>query len=972
MKKFTHNVITLAMLTSGMAVATQTMAQESQTNDNEPNSSDENFAEVIEVRGIRQSILSSIDKKRFNDTISEIVDAGDLNSLPDISIADSLGRLPGVTTIRASGQSSQLNIRGMDGDFIQTTLNGREQASTSGFSAGSRWISFDQYPAELINQAAVFKSSKASLVEGGVAGTVELKTANPLDADEDHNFTGSARYSYNDEAGDIGADESGYRFSFSYQGKFANDTLGVAIGAAIMRQPNYFKGYDAQSPSNAQDYRGDGSNVRSVDGFQLRQSRGNDERVGMLMSIAYQPNDNFSIIADYFRSEYESEDYRHGLIFDGLEKNLSLYNVDNAAFENISDNGSGANNNDWIVGGTVNNIVYNGPWFEIRTEDQSTDATTDSFGVKFDYQNDDFNVQLDLAHSEGEKSRVDRIAGMHAYRFGDIDINGNVFAGWEELAGQEIAFQFNENAHPSFAVNTDYTDLAHMRLGIFEQFPHVYTDEIDSVKLDFTYHVESDFITSIEVGARYSNRLFEDDRGVFRWGTREGMRGHINADGAVVSDPNTTCEFNSYGYNCAPADVTGFTTQRSVSGIDILEINNLGALATSLFGDDGFNAQKTWNHNWTLIESGGLEEKISAGYVMANFSSELGDIGLTGNVGVRVVRTDTKSIGIQQLQGGLIGDDITDDNGVTRNDYINIKYGPEYTDTLPSINLNFRISENDQVRFAAAKVIGRPPVFQLRGGAGSWADTANDGVSQRYNVWSKGNPNLDPFRANQYDLSYEHFTDDGGAFVLAAFYKDIESLIENITYNEGDIDWSEIGLEAPEGFVEGQYQTVRNTEDGGYIRGIEVAYTTIFSDLGGIFSGLGVNANYSYTESEVTLNGGGSFANAAVGLPGLSENVWSLTVFWDYKGFSTHLNARYRDEYIYNGATPGGATFESADEYLVVDWQASYEFENGVSGVLQVKNLTNEENSSTYGSALSTGRYHSFGRQFYAGANFRF
>jgi TonB-dependent receptor len=967
MIKFKPNLITIAMLTAGIAVTSSAMAQEVDTRD----SADEIETEVIEVSGMRRSIISSIDKKRFNDTISEVIDAGDLNSLPDTSIADALGRLPGVTTIRASGQSSQLNIRGMDGDFIQTTLNGREQASTSGFSAGSRWISFDQYPAELINQAAIYKSPKASLVEGGVAGTVELKTANPLNAAKQHNFNGSARYSYNDEAGEIGADEGGYRFSFSYQGKFADDTLGLGIGAAIMRQPNYFAGYDAQSPSNSQDYRGDGTNVRSMDGFQLRQSRGNDERLGMLMTLAYQPNENLSIVADYFRSEFKSEDFRHGLIFDGLEKNLTLYNVENPVYESIPDVSS-QNDNDWLVGGTVSDIAYNGPWFEIRNEDQTTDATTDSFGVKLEYQNEAFELHLDVAHSEGEKSRMDRIAGMHAYQLGDVDINGETFSGWEELEGQEITFQYNERAHPSFAVNTDYTNLDNMRLGILEQFPHVYTDEIDSIKGDFTYHVDSDFITSIEIGARYSDRRFEDDRGVFRWGTREGMRGHINALGEVISDPNTICEFNQYNYDCAPALVDGFTTVRSVSGIDILEITDIGALADSLFGENGYDAQKTWNHNWTLIESGSVEEKITAGYIMANFSTDIGDVGVTGNVGVRVIRTDTKSIGIQQLQGGTIGDEIADDNGVVRNDYENIKYGPEYTDTLPSINLNFRITERDQIRFAAAKVIGRPPVFQLRGGAGSWADVANDGVSPRYNVWSKGNPNLDPFRANQFDLSYEHFTEEGGAFVIAAFYKDIESLIENINYNEGDIDWSEIGIVAPDGFVEGQYQTVRNTEDGGYIRGIEFAYTTLFEELPGAFSGLGISANYSYTESEVTLNGGATFAGADVSLPGLSKNVWSITLFWDHDEISSHINARYRDEYIYNGATPGGATFESADEYLVVDWQGSYDFGNGVSAVLQVNNLTNEENSSTYGSTLSTGRYHSFGRQFYIGANYSF
>lgn len=958
MLKFKPSKLTLAMLSTGvMAMSQASYAYAEQAAENETNKADE--VEVIEVRGIKRSILASLDKKRFNDTVSEVVDAGELSSLPDVSIADALGRLPGVTAVRDSGQSSQLNIRGMNGDFIQTTLNGREQASTSGYTAGSRWIAFDQYPSELIQTASVYKSPKASLIEGGVAGSVELQTANPLRAEKDHNFFANVRYSYNDLAKDVGADENGTRLSFSYQGKFMDETLGVSFGVASLEQPNSALDITSHAPTRSQDFNGDGTEERSVNGFQYRAAKGQDERLGLMSTVVYQPNDAFKVQFDYFRSTFDSEDKKSGLNIEGFSKDLGLYSISNPVVQD-----------GFLIAGDISLDAWNGPWVEMRTEDQSTESDTDSFGLKFEYVTDDWELNVDLAHSKGEKSRRDMIASMHAYEFGDITLDdGTVVNGWQELSGQTVSFEQRAKKPPVLNLGTNYTDLSHMRLGDWEQFPHRYTDEIDSVKVDFKYNLEDGWISSIEVGARWSDRKFTDQRSTFRWGAREGQRGYMNDDGSISTTQG--CEFNHYNHPCMPHDLSGFATIKSAKGFDYIDLDLIG-IADSVFGAGNYDAQQTWEHNWTLIESGAVEEEVLAGYIMANIDTELWDIPVTGNFGVRVVRTDTKSIGIQQIQGDGVGDAITDDNGVTRNDYVNVNYGPEYTDTLPSINLNFQLTENDQLRFAAAKVMGRPPVYQLRGGAGSWADTANDGVSPRYNVWSKGNPNLDPFRADQIDISYEHYFDDGGAFVAGVFYKDIESLIESITYQEGEVDWGTIGLEVPPGFTPGQYQTTQNNDNGGYIRGIELAYTTTFSNLPGIFSGLGLNANYSYTESETTVDGGGNFPDQELPLPGLSENVWSATLFWNIDNFTTHVNVRYRDEYVYEGATPGGSSLTWADEYTVVDWQASYAFENGIEAVLQINNLTDEPNTTNYGHPLATGEYKEFGRQYYLGFNYSF
>ena len=167
--------------------------------------------ETIEVTGFSRSLIAAINQKRFTDTVSEQLSADDLGALPDVSMADALTRLPGISAVRTGGQAAQINIRGMSGGFVFSTLNGREQVSTS----GSRSIEFDQYPSELISSGAVYKTPKASLIEGGVAGTVELTTASPLSNEDNHKFNINARGMFNDRADEVqDAEELGHRLSF--------------------------------------------------------------------------------------------------------------------------------------------------------------------------------------------------------------------------------------------------------------------------------------------------------------------------------------------------------------------------------------------------------------------------------------------------------------------------------------------------------------------------------------------------------------------------------------------------------------------------------------------------------------------------------------------------------------------------------------------------------------------------------------
>ena len=907
---------------------------------------EEDAIEEIVTVGIRSSVLDSTNTKRMADSISDVVDAGPLGYLPDQSIADALGRVPGVTTIRDSGQSSQLNIRGMNGDFIQTTLNGREQPSTAGYSEATRWNSFDQYPAELIQQAAVYKSPKASHIEGGVAGLVELKTVNPLDAPKKHNAVVTARASYNDAADDYGADANGARYTASYQGKFADDTVGVAVGYSYLDQPNAFVfsrgGADSQLGYGTTNI--NGQDVSIPRAFQWQSGAGSDERTGIAATLVFEPNDRIRAQVDYFRSEFDRGDERQGITVGGLDEDEANRIITNPVIEN------GLLTSATITPVDPNLVGQSHPWFEARTEDQTTTAETDTIGINFEwYVTDSSTLTVDWYTADGEKTREDRIASMHAYEPG----------GAAELAGQAFTYTLNgKNVATGSFGGVDFTDPNQIQLSRYERYPHLYTDEIDAFKVDFKQDVEWGFVSSIEAGVRISDRTFGADRGTFLYGSRSGQG-------------TGWCEDNTSSLACTPQSVDGFVKVQSLPGVpDHFVISDINGLGNAIFGPGGDAGVKLFSRDWTFIESNDIEEETEAVYLMANLDFQLGNIPVSGNFGIRYVRTDVKTIGLQNVGGGN-GVPITDGVGVTEDYLAPVNYGPEESDTLPALNLNFELTDNDMLRFAYAKVMGRPPVGQMKGGAGSWfgGNDPNTGL-QEYNVWTNGTPYLDPFRADQFDLSYEHYFEDGGAVTAAIFYKDIESLVEGPTQFTG-VDPDDIGIILPPDTFLNIYQTYLNNDKGGYIRGIELAATKTFDALPGMLGGLGATASYSYTESETRV-GGGAFYNRDLPLPGLSENVWSATVFYDWGGFSAHVNARYRDEFVQNLPIPGAGSPTLAQPYTTVDAQVSYAFDNGLSIVLSGNNLTDEENVIEYGVDNAFGEYKQFGRQYYFGLNYKY
>ena len=952
MDKFKLSALMLALFAANSALA----ANEDSTNQS-PSTQAEDL-EIIEVRGFSRSLIQSLNQKRFSDTVSEQISADDLGALPDISMADALTRLPGISAVRTGGQAAQINIRGLSGGFVFSTLNGREQVSTS----GSRSIEFDQYPSELISSAAVYKSPKASLIEGGVAGTVELETASPLNNDQTHKFVANVRGMYNDRASEVSdATEFGDRISFSYQGKYLDDTLGVALGYARLFQPSVATQFIGLAYNDTKDVDGAANDTNGPlanpeneyisEGFELQHLGGEETRNGYLAAIEWAPVDNFKLKGDAFLSRFDKESFARGL-------RVKLGGP-TAAYANAQLDGNA------VIGAAVNRTSQSYTRVEIVNDDNQDFDEVDSFGVNADWQvTDRLNVNADVSLSRAKSNFRNGL--LWSLVAEDANAETPVFDN-----NVAINYQLNGLNLPDVGFNqaAAFSDIDRVMVSKYGIYPDQTEDEVTAFRLDFKYELESDIFSSVEFGARYSDREYSRKRSVFEYGN-DGAFSATQPPLRLTDDMASVVDWQGE-----------FSYFPSYLAIDLDKALN------AWFPDGTPEPVQTWgnadgvddaqgyttNYSWSVLQSGSVFEDVLAAYVMVNINTQIAGLDLSGNVGIRRVETDQSATVLENVAGDarLGAQNIVDENGIVNNLYAPNVLGTKYTDYLPSLNLNLQLNDNSLVRFAAAKVMSRAPINRLAGDAS--ANVSDDGI---INGSSTNNPFLKPFYADQYDLSYEYYFEEGNGTIAAAlFYKNIDSFVETLSIE--NFDFKGNGFNVPD-FIEdpvsgeqvattnGIYTTAVNNGEGGYIRGLELAYTQVFTFLPSPFNGLGANASYSYTESEIesiTSLGGDTLAQS---LPGLSNNVLNATVFYALDDFETRLNVRYRDEFVSEQVAINEQVV-NFDAETVVDFQTSYRFSDSLTMLLQVNNLTDEPTQSYFGSEQRTGTTQYFGRQFYLG-----
>lgn len=866
-------------------------------------------ADIVVVGEIARTIESSLETKRQLDVIGDAIVGDDIGDLPDLSVAETLERIVGVTSDRFKGGASELSIRGLGAFLGASFLNGREISSGS----DGRDVNFGQFPSELINGAIVYKSQQASFVEGGISGLIELQTLRPLDYGKQR-VQLQALGGYSDyENRVVDGDPFNYRLTASYVDQFTlgDGELGIAIGGQIRRDTapediytssstyrpcNTIEGID-QSNNCAFDTDDNGVPNGASDQFYFvsnqyiyRAMRTDADRDAIMASVQMRPSPNFEINIDGQYSFRDDIEERANLVVaDGRRDIIPL---------DISP-----------TGGLLN---WSG---ETRIENQSVwrQRTERYYGAggNIAWTTGPLTLAFDASYSETQRRQDELDMRIRTNRrvFYEIDKRGVevpnlVFTDVTAVEGN-TGLTFDLNNHDI------YTNGARAR----RRLENI-DDQIFALRLDATYETGG-FFESIQTGFRYGDRFRRRDDGI---DTTLGLvTGGYASPGAIAARRDGFLVNDLF--EGADTDMQGLTW--AIWDPEELFIALTGSR------DAGVPAAGVSTRSPDDAE---VTEKTYAGYVQANFDTMFGSTPARGNVGVRIVRTEISSVGISSdLMTGPGPDQdtitITEIGPPTANVETN-----SFTDILPSANLILEVRPDMLLRIAGYRALARPDPEAMSAGL-EFDDEADLGDLGSI-VSASGNPFLEPLKSWNADVSFEWYRSRTTSLAVALYAKQLQAGFRtDVTPLTLTVDG------APQQLIIGR--TV-NSDDKSHLLGFELSAQHKFD------FGLGFQASYNFADSNfefedpvvVSGNAIADFTTPA-NIPGYSKHTLNTTVFYETGAFSTRLAYKWRSEYFKPFRTSQNR-FTEGQGFL--DFSASYEILDGLQARFQVLNILDEPN----------------------------
>ncbi|WP_205691704.1 TonB-dependent receptor [Caulobacter sp. 602-2] len=696
------------------AGALSLLAGAAHAQDAAPAKEDTAVDEVV-VTGYRRSLEKSAEIKRREVGVVEAVSAEDIGKLPDVSIAESLARLPGLTGQRVNGRVQVISIRGLSPDFSTTLLNGRQQVS----AGDNRAAEFDQYPSELLNSVVVYKTSNAALIGQGLSGTVDMRTVRPLDQ-KGRVMTLNARREVSDlDKANPDGSKSGYRFSASYIDQFADGTIGVALGYAHLDSPTQIQQYKAWYWEQPAQFTGANAGAYSLGGQEIFATNRDQVRDGFMGVLEWRPNDKLHSTLDLFYSTFDQKEVRRGMQWFSSPSTPDATVFLNPGFTKVG-------NSLINTSGTATNVTP-----IVRNDRNTRKDEQFALGWNTSYVSGATTYTADIGYSKVE--RREQILETYA-GYGPIRTFDN------------IAYDLNFNGVGKYTTGLDYADATHMQLGdpaAWGGWGHdgaIRFPEVEDRMFTGDFRIDHDvsetrlggFLSSVQAGINYADRKKDktvSDNDLFLKNGR--------APTTVASQ-----------YLLEPASL-------AFAGVDQVLAINLQKALPVYYNIVPIGNADDYNKDWKI------QERLTTAYLMAKIDTHVGALPIKGDIGLQYISTKQESTGYTVSGGTAQAPSLT-------------SVEDTYDELLPSLNLTAEPVENLYVRFGVAKTSARPRLDDMRASITAGVDA----LTFRWSG-SGGNPYLKPWKATAFDLSVEKYFAPGTYIAVAGYYKDLETYIYN-------------------------------------------------------------------------------------------------------------------------------------------------------------------------------------------------
>lgn len=873
----------------------------------------------ILVTGVRETMQNSIETKRSADAIVDAISSKEIGELPGQSVGEVIATITGASIDRANYGPTEVSIRGLGSGLSMTTFNGREATNGS----GDRAVNFGQFPAELFNAIKIYKTQQADLIEGGVAGLIELETRKPLDHKR-RQIQAEIKGNMNPYQDRIdGESPYGYRVTASYIDQFnlgALGDVGISIGfqrnkvsdpverfytsstwftcnAAIVSTGNCTEVSREQGNSGTPFYHASNS-------YAFRQMTTSDLRNALFGALQWKPSPTLDINFDvqYSRRQYSEE--RHD--FGTAEGRYNLHNV--------------------VIGDNHQLLAADGS------------ATMQSVSGLFQRDEKYLGLGGNLAWEATDRLTLSADAGYSHTKRVDITRQVRLRTDPFDIYGQRTAinnqripyhvdlsqsflpvFTFDQRFDPTNAdLFSDDARLTRSQDGR--------DDEIYSARLDGRYKMDG-FLEEVAIGGRWSQRTFF------------GYSNDVNidqTDPAVDRDVNLACRTPFAQKNFFADGPAGAITNFATFDVLCQFRNYLGTEDPGNTGD------------LRAVENSDVTEKTLAGYVMATYSGDLGGIPVRGNFGLRGVHTRVTARG---LRSGL--DVINNADGSIslreNGDFTETKIGSSSMRWLPSLNAIFDISDKARLRTGLYRAMSRPAPSALGAGrqitleTGTGFTSVTDAINT---IIATGSPALKPTMSWNADLSLEYYANKDTLLAAAVYYKRFTG--------------GRIPIEEDEDFTIGgtSYSVpvtqTTNSDEQSDLYGLELTASNQFTWLPHPLDGLGakLSYNYAWTNFKTQDIRYGDVIDSATGevtpglipaasLSGYSKHVFSAQAFYEIGKFSIQGIYRYRSRY-YQAFTSDNTQLRYVKGNDTFDVNVRYAISKAADIRFQALNIFNE------------------------------